>query len=76
MEAKEFFEEKKSNMRELSNLSDVQRDMVCSLMEQYVALHIADVVGRSEQLKPEEQICYKSNKPCKHDCSGLCRESC
>lgn len=50
MEAKEFFEEKKSNMRELSNLSDVQRDMVCSLMEQYVALHIADVVGRSEQL--------------------------
>ena len=76
MEAKEFFEEKKSNMMELSNLSDVQRDMVCSLMEQYVALHIADVVGRSEQLKPEEQICYKSNKPCKHDCSGLCRESC
>lgn len=20
-------------------------------------------------------ICYKSNEPCKHNCSGLCRES-
>ena len=33
------------------------------------------VVGRSEQLKPKEQICYKSNEPCKYDCSGLCKES-
>lgn len=46
MKAKDYFEEKKSNMRELWNLSDVQRDMVCSLMEQYVALHIADVSHR------------------------------
>ena len=22
------------------------------------------------------QICYKTNKTCKHDCHGLCRESC
>ena len=22
------------------------------------------------------QICYKSNEPCKFNCSGLCRESC
>src|SRR5690606_1013403 len=38
--------------------------------------NIANVVGRSEQLKPKEQICYKSNEPCKYDCSGLCKESC
>lgn len=34
------------------------------------------VVGRSEQLKPKQQICYKSNEPCKYDCTGLCKESC
>jgi hypothetical protein len=35
------------------------------------------------ELKDEEvdkvlglQICYKSNEPCKFNCSGLCRESC
>lgn len=39
------------------------------------ALRIHDVVGRSEQLKPEPQICYKSNEPCKYNCSGLCKES-
>ena len=22
-----------------------------------------------------KQICYKSNEPCKYDCSGLCKES-
>lgn len=22
------------------------------------------------------QICYKTNDPCKHDCNGLCKESC
>lgn len=38
--------------------------------------NIANVVGQSEQLKPKEQICYKSNEPCKYDCSGLCKESC
>lgn len=37
---------------------------------------IPAVVGQSEQLKPKEQICYKSNEPCKYDCSGLCKESC
>ena len=40
------------------------------------ALTIPVVVGQSEQLKPKEQICYKSNEPCKYDCSGLCKESC
>lgn len=39
------------------------------------ALRIHDVIGRSEQLKPEPQICYKSNEPCKYNCSGLCKES-
>lgn len=38
-------------------------------------LRLYNVVGRSEQLKPKEQICYKSNEPCKYDCSGLCKES-
>jgi len=38
-------------------------------------LRLGAVVEQSEQLKPKEQICYKSNEPCKHDCSGLCRES-
>ena len=32
-------------------------------------------MGEAEQLKPKEQICYKSNEPCKYDCSGLCKES-
>lgn len=35
MKAKDYFEEKKSNMRELWNLSDTQKEMVYSLMEQY-----------------------------------------
>jgi hypothetical protein len=39
-------------------------------------LNLTDVVGQSKQLKPKEQICYKSNEPCKYDCSGLCKESC
>jgi len=25
--------------------------------------------------KPEKQICYKNNKPCKYNCEGLCKES-
>lgn len=45
MKAKDYFEEKKSNMRELWNLSDTQKEVMYSLMEQYVALHIADVSG-------------------------------
>jgi hypothetical protein len=39
------------------------------------ALTIPAIVGESEQLKPEPQICYKSNEPCKYNCSGLCKES-
>ena len=27
-------------------------------------------------VKHKQDICYKSNKPCVHDCKGLCRESC
>ena len=34
------------------------------------------VVGQSEQLKPKQQVCYKSDEPCKYSCSGLCKESC
>lgn len=36
---------------------------------------LADVVGRSDQLQPEQE-CYKSGEPCKYRCSGLCKESC
>lgn len=28
-----------------------------------------------QQYSDENGICYKSNKPCKHNCSGLCKES-
>jgi hypothetical protein len=28
-----------------------------------------------QQGESEVQICYKSNQPCKHNCSGLCKES-
>ena len=41
----------------------------------YKQLMLGGVVGRSEQLKPKQQICYKNNEPCKYDCSGLCKES-
>ena len=39
-------------------------------------LLIEIVVWRSEPLKLNPQICYKSNEPCKYDCHGLCKESC
>tara|TARA_R110000782_G_C14529790_1_gene382229 strand:+ start:273 stop:509 length:237 start_codon:yes stop_codon:yes gene_type:complete len=39
-------------------------------------LTIPRVVEQSEQLKPKGQVCYKSNKPCEYDCTGLCKESC
>ncbi len=49
-------------------------DVVCS-NSQKNELVIPDVVLQSEQLPPP-QICYKTNEPCKHDCKGLCKESC
>lgn len=55
-------------------ITENQRNYIVFALRQQ--LTIPAVVGQGEQLKPEEQICYKSNKPCKHDCSGLCRESC
>ena len=33
-------------------------------------------VAKSAEQKESTQICYKTNEPCKHDCKGLCRESC
>ena len=61
--------------------NDPQVKRICNVMinefkARKKALTLTDVVGRSEQLKPKEQICYKSNEPCKYDCSGLCKESC
>jgi hypothetical protein len=28
-----------------------------------------------EAMMPTKQICYKSNKPCKYNCEGLCKDS-
>ena len=55
MKAEEFFEKQMANIRELWHLSDLQKKTVYILMEEYAALHIADVVGRSEQLKCEHK---------------------
>jgi len=35
---------------------------------------ISDKEAELETIEP--QICYKSNEPCKHNCQGLCKESC
>lgn len=45
------------------------------LTDENRALIIQLVSGQSEQLPPP-QICYKTNEPCKHNCNGLCKESC
>ncbi|WP_319502538.1 hypothetical protein [uncultured Draconibacterium sp.] len=36
---------------------------------------IAEAEGERKEAKPKQQICYKTNEPCKYDCKGLCRES-
>ena len=56
-------------------LDDAFEKELNELIEREVALRIHDVVGGREQLRSKEQICYKSNEPCKYDCSGLCKES-
>ncbi len=33
------------------------------------------LIRQSHPNSNEGQICYKSNKPCVHNCSGLCRDS-
>lgn len=51
-------------------------DMFCAKVAyDYACERLLDVVGRSEQLQPEQK-CYKSEEPCKYNCSGLCKESC
>lgn len=45
MKAKDFFEEKKLNMRELWNLSDTQKKMIYSLMEEYVKFNKLYEIG-------------------------------
>jgi hypothetical protein len=65
----------------LKEFYEVQRLKVPIELNSYLhrmineALRIHDVVGRSEQLQPEQE-CYKSGEPCKYGCSGLCKESC
>ena len=41
----------------------------------YEALNIDSVVVPKNEGTLCE-ICYKTNEPCKHNCSGLCKESC
>lgn len=53
MKAEEFFEEQMANIRELWHLSDLQKNIIFNLMEEYAALHIADFVGQSKQLCPD-----------------------
>jgi protein gp37 len=39
--------------------------------------HLLDGVEHREMPKVEQpQICYKTDKPCEHNCKGLCKESC
>lgn len=71
MEAEEFFEKKKANMRELWHLSDLQKKMVYILMEEYAALHIADVSDvrvctceMPAKMKGKNQ-CWRYKKPFK-----------
>lgn len=68
LKAKEF----DSKLKRHPMSSEELQKVLCDFVE---VLRIHDVVGLSEQLKPKEQICYKSNEPCKYDCSGLCKES-
>lgn len=49
MNAKDFFEENKTNTRELWNLGDLQKDMICLLMEQYAELRIAGLTNIKEE---------------------------
>ena len=66
MKAKDYFEEKKSNMRELWNLSDTQKEMMYSLMEQYVAFHIADV-RRNYSLDEVREIVLEYRNACMYE---------
>ncbi len=67
MEKKKWIIELLTAVRDTTNDIEKVADEICSLF---------NVVGQSEQLKPERQICYKNNEVCKYDCSGLCKESC
>ena len=60
----------------LANELTQKVEEIHKLLAENEQLRLSNVVGQIEQLKSEEQICYKSNEPCKHDCSGLCKESC
>ena len=51
-------------------------NLLVDLRAEAEKLILSGVAGQSKQLKPKPQICYKSNKLCKYDCSGLCKESC
>lgn len=68
MKANEFLHKKDvAYMNRLSTSLDFDR--IVSLMEEYAALRIHDVVGRSEQLK-----CGNSNPPCSPNIKFGCLE--
>jgi len=37
---------------------------------------IAAEIDRIQAIPQEEQLCYKTNEPCIHNCHGQCKESC
>jgi len=57
----------------LANELTQKVEEIHKLLAENEQLRLSNVVGQSEQLPP--QICYKTNEPCKHNCSGLCKES-
>ena len=79
--AEKYYDDNLENYNLLNKIDPMTAKQAMEMMEGYHQarlkdLGIADVVGQSEQLKPEPQICYKNNEVCKYDCSGLCKESC
>ena len=62
MDAKDFFEENKANMRELWNLSDSQKNMMYLLMEKYVDSKVLEIRNPIEKCRNcEEKVKMVSN---------------
>lgn len=79
MDFEELYKANKILQKHEPNRFPLENNYVKAMHEYAVWYHKKlsqhDVSGRSEQLPPEQE-CYKSGKPCKYNCSGLCKESC
>jgi hypothetical protein len=63
MTGKEFIEDRiNTGSRFLVSLHEDTREQIASLLEQYAALHIRYVVGRSEQLPTPQNIQWKARQ--------------